>query len=47
MLYGSMSSNMHSTLTGMIQFMSAATAQERAWSAIYVTLLSPEYAIQR
>lgn len=47
MLYGSMSANMHSTLTGMIQFMSAATAQERAWSAIYVTMLSPEYATQR
>jgi len=47
MLYGSMSSNMHSTIQNMIDFMSGATAQEKAWSAIYLTMLSPEYATQR
>ena len=48
MLYGSMSSSMQSTLSGMIQFgLNGATAQEKAWSAIYVTELSPEYATQR
>ena len=48
MLYGSMSSSMQSTLSGMIQFgLNRATAQEKAWSAIYVTELSPEYTTQR
>jgi hypothetical protein len=48
MMYGSMSSTMQSTLTNMIGFLGSGTsAQEKAWSAIYVTLLSPEYAIQR
>jgi uncharacterized protein (DUF1800 family) len=48
MLYGSMSSNLQSTLTTMIgSLKSNTTAQEKAWSAIYLTMLSPEYATQR
>ncbi len=48
MLYGSMSSTMQSSLIGMIQFgLNGATPAEKAWSAIYVTLLSPEYTTQR
>ena len=48
MLYGSMSTTMQMTLTNMIQFgLNGATSSEKAWSAIYVTMLSPEYAAQR
>src|SRR5262249_42647491 len=47
MLYGSMSPAMQSTLTTMIGAFSVSTAAEKAWSAIYITMLSPEYATQR
>lgn len=48
MLYGSMSASMQATLSGMIQFgLNGATAAEKAWSAIYLTMLSPEYTNQR
>ncbi|MEO8803133.1 MAG: DUF1800 family protein [Rudaea sp.] len=48
MLYGSMSAFMQTTLTNMLHYgMSGASAQEKAWSAIYVTMISPEYATQR
>ncbi len=48
MLYGTMSSSMQSALSNMIQFgLNGATANEKAWSLIYVTMLSPEYAAQR
>jgi uncharacterized protein (DUF1800 family) len=47
MLYGSMSAAMQSSLVNMINFLNGATPEEKAWSAIYVTMLSPEYAAQR
>ena len=47
MLYGSMSSNMQTTLTNMISSLNGASANEKAWSTIYMTMLSPEYATQR
>ncbi len=47
MLYGSMSANMHTTLTNLITGLASASASEKAWSAIYLTMLSPEYAAQR
>jgi len=44
-----MSTNMHTTLETMLNgtFSAGATAQEKAWSALYVTVLSPEFATQR
>ncbi|MEO7323773.1 MAG: DUF1800 family protein, partial [Dokdonella sp.] len=47
MLYGSMSSNMRTTLINMLDYMSGASAQEKAWSLVYIISLSPEYATQR
>ena len=48
MLYGTMSPTLQSTLTNMVQFgLNGASANEKAWSLIYVTMLSPEYATQR
>ncbi len=49
MLYGSMSSGMQSTLSTMLgQLGGGGTLPaEMAWSAIYLTMLSPEYATQR
>jgi hypothetical protein len=47
LLYGTMSSNMRTTLTGMLTNLNGASAAEKAWSAIYVTMLSPEFATQR
>jgi len=47
MLYGSMSAAMQSRLTSMVDNLSGASAAEIAWSAIYITMLSPEYASQR
>jgi hypothetical protein len=38
---------MQSTLNNMLTNLSGATAQEKAWSAIYVAMLSPEFAAQR
>ena len=48
MMYGAMSSNMRTALTNMLHSgMNGASAQERAWSLVYVTMLSPEFATQR
>ncbi len=49
MLYGSMSSTMSTELTTMLTELKSGgtTSAEMAWSAIYVTMLSPEYATQR
>ncbi|MBA8887892.1 uncharacterized protein (DUF1800 family) [Dokdonella fugitiva] len=47
LLYGTMSANMKATLTGMLANLNGASASEKAWSAIYVTMLSPEFATQR
>ncbi len=49
LLYGSMSSTMSSRLTSMLSELNSGgtSAAEMAWSAIYVTMLTPEYAIQR
>jgi hypothetical protein len=49
LLYGTMSTNMHATLVTMLNgtFSASATAQEKAWSALYVAVLSPEFAMQR
>ena len=50
MLYGTMSSATSTSLTTMLtQLKSGGTGgpTEMAWSAIYVTMLSPEYATQR
>ena len=47
LLYGTMSSTMRTTLTGMLTNLNGASAAEKAWSAIYVTMLSPEFATQR
>lgn len=47
LLYGTMSASMKATLTGMLTNLNGASAAEKAWSAIYVTMLSPEFATQR
>lgn len=47
LLYGTMSASMKTTLTGMLANLNGASAAEKAWSAIYVTMLSPEFATQR
>jgi len=47
LLYGTMSANMKATLTSMLANLNGASAAEKAWSAIYVTMLSPEFATQR
>ena len=50
MLYGSMSSAMSTSLANMLTQLKAGGTggpTEMAWSAIYVTMLSPEYATQR
>jgi hypothetical protein len=48
MMYGSMSASMQTKLTNMLHSgMNGASAQERAWSLVYVTMLSPEFATQR
>jgi hypothetical protein len=47
MLYGTMSPAMQARMTSMIDNLAGATSNEIAWSAIYLTMLSPEYATQR
>jgi uncharacterized protein (DUF1800 family) len=50
MLYGTMSPTLQSQLTTMVTSLLTASpppSLEPEWSAIYVTMLSPEYAIQR
>ncbi|MGB0132765.1 DUF1800 domain-containing protein [Dokdonella sp.] len=47
MMYGSMSTMMRTTLINMLVFMDGATATDKARTLIYVTALSPEYAVQR
>jgi uncharacterized protein (DUF1800 family) len=50
MLYGSMSSGMQSSLNTMVTGLLASSpppSVEPEWSAIYVTMLSPEFATQR
>jgi len=50
MLNGTMSTTMQSTLTTMVSGLLTASpppSLEPEWSAIYVTMLSPEYATQR
>ena len=47
MLYGSMSPNMRTILVNTVQYMSGASAQEKAWSIVYLVSLSPEFAAQR
>ena len=47
MLYGTMSTAMQSRLTSMVDNLAGASSNEIAWSAIYLTMLSPEYATQR
>ena len=49
MLYGTMSTSMNTRLFNMLDTMMSGgtSAAEMAWSAIYVTMLSPEYATQR
>src|SRR5262249_28730217 len=47
MLYGSMSTPMQFRLQSLVENLPPASAAEIAWSAIYVTMLSPEYASQR
>ena len=47
MLYGSMSPTMQARLGSMVDNLAGATAAEIGWSAIYVTMLSPEFASQR
>lgn len=49
MLYGTMSSSMNASLNTMLTQLAggSTTAAELAWSSIYVTMLSPEYATQR
>ncbi|MBS0440247.1 MAG: DUF1800 family protein, partial [Proteobacteria bacterium] len=46
LFYGNMSASMQSTLIGMLTYMNASPPEE-AWSAIYVAMLSPEFATQR
>jgi len=47
MLYASMSPTMQLRMTSLVDGLAGASAAEIAWSAIYVTMLSPEYATQR
>lgn len=47
LFYGSMSSSMQSALTEMVEGLSSETAPTIAWSVLYVSMLSPEYATQR
>jgi uncharacterized protein (DUF1800 family) len=48
MLFGTMSQNTQDALTGMINFgLHGASPYEVAWSSIYVTMMSPEFAVQR
>ena len=47
MMYGSMSSAMQSTLRNMLIFMDGSTPNTMARTLVYVTALSPEYAVQR
>ena len=50
LLYGTMSSTLRTSLTTMLNTLLAASpppSVEPEWSAIYVTLLSPDYAVQR
>lgn len=47
LFYGSLSAATQTTLTNMLANLNGASAQEKAWSAIYVSMLSPEYATQR
>ncbi|MBS0556369.1 MAG: DUF1800 domain-containing protein [Proteobacteria bacterium] len=47
LFYGSMSTTMQTTLKNMLSYLNGASAQEKAWSAIYVAMLSPEFAVQR
>ena len=44
---GSMSTTMQATMKSMLVNLNGASAQEKAWSAIYVAMLSPEFATQR
>ena len=47
LLYGTMSPMMQATLTSMLSNLNGASAEEKVWSALYVTMLSPEFAAQR
>ncbi|MBS0569722.1 MAG: DUF1800 family protein [Proteobacteria bacterium] len=49
MMYGAMSAAMNTRLTTMLNEMKSGgtSPTEMAWSAIYVTMLSPEYSVQR
>ena len=50
MLYGTMSSTLQTSLTTMLTSLLSASpppSVEPEWSAIYVTMLSPDYAVQR
>ena len=49
MLYGTMSASMNTHLTSLLNQLNngGTSPAEMAWSAIYVTMLSPEYATQR
>jgi uncharacterized protein (DUF1800 family) len=47
MMYGSMSTNMQNVLRNMLIFMDGASATDKARTVVYVTALSPEYAVQR
>ena len=47
MLYGTMSPAMQLRMTSMVDNLAGASSAEIAWSAIYLTMLSPEYATQR
>jgi hypothetical protein len=38
---------MKATLTSMLTNLNGASAAEKAWSAVYLTILSPEFAAQR
>jgi uncharacterized protein (DUF1800 family) len=47
MMYGSMSAAMQDVLRNMLIFMDGASATDKARTVVYVTALSPEYAVQR
>lgn len=47
LFYGSMSATMQTAMNTMLSGLNGASAQEKAWSAIYVAMLSPEFAVQR
>ncbi|MEO8672180.1 MAG: DUF1800 family protein [Tahibacter sp.] len=47
MMYGSMSSNMRTTMINMLTFMTGASTVEKARSLIYIVAISPEAAMQR